>query len=131
MSLLLIHWENFCYRSTSKFTLRKSSQLSGFPTIDVLVCKTVPYRLKIIQNVLQHLALPTLVLTILPTMEIVRLVQQRAEIIFQQNYVKVATTRGWSKFKGLTQICSAQYLTIINSANDSPLHFSHYAMYVS
>jgi len=74
--------------------------ITGFPTIDVWFVN-VPYRLKIIQNVLQHLALPTLVLTILPTMEIVRLVQQRAEIIFQQNYVKVATTRGWSKFKVL------------------------------
>lgn len=74
--------------------------ISGFPIIDVWFVEA-PYRIKIIQNVLQHLALPTLVLTILPTMEIVRLVQQRAEFIFQQNYVKVASTRGWSKFSVL------------------------------
>ncbi|MBN6065442.1 ABC transporter permease subunit [Aggregatibacter actinomycetemcomitans] len=74
--------------------------ITGFPIIDVWFVEA-PYRLKIIQNVLQHLALPTLVLTILPTMEIVRFVQQQAETIFQQNYVKVAATRGWSKFKVL------------------------------
>ncbi|WP_109079294.1 ABC transporter permease [Aggregatibacter kilianii] len=74
--------------------------ITGFPIIDVWFVDA-PYRLKIIQNVLQHLALPTLVLTILPTMEIVRLIQQRAEYVFAQNYVKVASTRGWSKFKVL------------------------------
>ena len=39
----------------------------------------VPYRTKIVQNVLQHLALPTLVLCILPTMEFIRIIQQRAD----------------------------------------------------
>lgn len=70
--------------------------LTGFPLIDVWFVDA-PYRIKMIQNVLQHLALPTLVLSILPMMEIVRLVQQRAEIVLQQNYVKIVTTRGWSK----------------------------------
>ncbi|MCI7718291.1 MAG: ABC transporter permease subunit [[Pasteurella] aerogenes] len=72
----------------------------GFHLIDVWFIEQ-PYRLKAIQNALQHLVLPTLVLTILPTMEIIRLVQQRAEFLFEQNYVKVATTRGWSKWKVL------------------------------
>ena len=70
--------------------------LTGFPLIDVWFVDA-PYRIKMIQNVLQHLALPTLVLSILPMMEIVRLVQQRVEIVLQQNYVKIVTTRGWSK----------------------------------
>lgn len=74
--------------------------VTGFHLIDVWFIEQ-PYRLKAIQNVLQHLVLPTLVLTILPTMEIIRLVQQRAEFLFEQNYVKVATTRGWSKWKVL------------------------------
>ena len=58
---------------------------------------------KIVQNILQHLALPTLVLCILPTMEIIRIIHQRAEYILNQNFSKVATTRGWSKWKILHQ----------------------------
>lgn len=76
--------------------------ITGFPVIDVWFVE-VPYRTKIVQNVLQHLALPTLVLCILPTMEIIRMIQQRADYILQQNFAKVATTRGWSKWKILHQ----------------------------
>lgn len=76
--------------------------ITGFPVIDVWFVD-VPYRTKIVQSVLQHLALPTLILCILPTMEIIRIIQQRAEYILQQNYTKVAVTRGWSKWKILQQ----------------------------
>ena len=49
----------------------------------------VPYRTKIVQNVLQHLALPTLVLCILPTMEFIRIIQQRADLFyFNKNMLK-------------------------------------------
>lgn len=72
--------------------------VTGFPIIDVWFIDQ-PYRIKVVQNVLQHLVLPTLVLTILPTMDITRLVQQRAEFVFTQNYVKVAGTRGWSQLR--------------------------------
>ncbi|AWX13113.1 peptide ABC transporter permease [Mergibacter septicus] len=72
--------------------------ITGFPIIDMWLIDQ-PYRIKIIQNVLLHLALPTLVLMITPFLEITRLTQQRAEIIFAQSYIKVATTRGWSKCK--------------------------------
>ena len=74
--------------------------ITGFPMIDVWFVEQ-GYRLKVIQNVYQHLALPTIVLMILPTMEMMRLVQQRAEQIFNQDYSKIATTRGWSKAKVL------------------------------
>ena len=70
--------------------------ITGFAIVDVWFINE-PYRIKIIQSVLQHLVLPTLVLTISPTMDITRVIQQRAEYIFNQNYIKVATTRGWSK----------------------------------
>lgn len=72
--------------------------VTGFPIIDVWFIEQ-PYRTKVIQNVLQHLILPSLVLTILPTMDITRLIQQRAEFVFSQNYVKVAGTRGWSQLQ--------------------------------
>ena len=71
--------------------------ITGFPIIDVWFVD-VPYRTKIVQNVLQHLALPTLVLCILPTMEFIRIIQQRADYLLQQEYAKAAATRGWSKW---------------------------------
>lgn len=69
--------------------------ITGFAIIDVWFID-VPYKTKVIQNVFQHLVLPTIVLTITPTMEITRLVQQRAIWVLNQNYVKVAGTHGWS-----------------------------------
>ncbi|OOF35998.1 ABC transporter permease [Rodentibacter heidelbergensis] len=85
--------------ATGQYNLLYEIQpITGFPVIDVWFVD-VPYRTKIVQSVLQHLALPTLVLCILPTMEIIRIIQQRAEYILQQNYAKVAITRGWSKWK--------------------------------
>ncbi|WP_386693630.1 ABC transporter permease [Lonepinella sp. MS14435] len=71
--------------------------ITGFAAIDVWFMD-VPYRIKVIQNVFQHLALPTLVLAISPTMEITKLVQQRTEWILSQNYVKFSMTKGWSNF---------------------------------
>lgn len=72
--------------------------ITGFAIIDVWFIEE-HYRTKVIQNVLQHLVLPTLVLTILPTMEITRIIQQRAEYVFSQNYVKTASTRGKSQIQ--------------------------------
>lgn len=71
--------------------------ITGFPIIDMWFLD-VTYRTKIVQNVLQHLALPTLVLCILPTMEFIRIIQQRANYLLQQEYAKAAVTRGWSKW---------------------------------
>ncbi|MGC7559357.1 ABC transporter permease [Pasteurella sp. PK-2025] len=78
--------------------LYEIKSITGFAIIDVWFIEE-SYRTKVIQNVLQHLVLPTLVLTILPTMEITRITQQRAEDILAQNYVKTAATRGWSQMK--------------------------------
>lgn len=86
--------------------------ITGFPIIDVWFIEE-PYRIKVIQNVLQHLVLPTLVLTILPTMDIIRIVQQRADFLFNQNYVKIAETRGWSKGKILRKYILRNTLPIL------------------
>lgn len=72
--------------------------VTGFAIVDVWFIEQ-PYKIKVIQNVLQHLALPALVLMITPFMEVVRLVQQQAEKVLSQTYAKVAITRGWSKCK--------------------------------
>lgn len=71
--------------------------VTGFPLIDVWFVNE-PYRLKVIQNVLQHLALPTLVLSILPTMEVARFIQQRTSFLLTQNYIQIALSRGGSRF---------------------------------
>ncbi|HHF5162657.1 TPA: ABC transporter permease [Haemophilus influenzae] len=96
----LSHWEIAAIGQYN--LLYEIKSITGFPVIDIWFME-VPYRTKIVQNVLQHLALPTLVLCILPTMEIIRIIHQRAEYILNQNFSKVATTRGWSKWKILHQ----------------------------
>ncbi|TNH06380.1 ABC transporter permease [Testudinibacter sp. TR-2022] len=80
------------------YPLYQIKTITGFASIDVWFGEH-PYQLKIIQNVFQHLALPVLVLTIAPLMEIIQLTQNRAEKVLSENYVKVAETRGWSKVK--------------------------------
>ncbi|MDO4626267.1 MAG: ABC transporter permease subunit [Pasteurellaceae bacterium] len=90
------HWEISAVGQIN--LLYEIPAVTGFDIIDVWFVDQ-PYRIKIIQSVLQHLVLPTLVLAISPTMEITRLVKQRAEFIFTQNFSKVAITRGWSAFR--------------------------------
>lgn len=72
--------------------------LTGFKIVDMFLTDT-PYRLKMTQSALHHLAMPTLVLAIPSTLEVMRLTQLRAEYVMKQNYIKVAQTRGWSLFK--------------------------------
>lgn len=92
----IYHWE--IAASGQYNLLYEIKPITGFPVIDVWFVNE-PYRVKIVQNVLQHLALPTLVLCILPTMEFIRIIQQRSEFLLNQNYAKVAITRGWPKWK--------------------------------
>ncbi|MBF0785424.1 ABC transporter permease subunit [Muribacter muris] len=72
--------------------------ITGVKLFDILLADS-PYQLKMMQSALQHLALPTLILAIPATLEIMRITQQRAAYVLKQNYVKVARTRGWSPFK--------------------------------
>ena len=62
--------------------------LTGFRILD----------LKMVQSALHHLVLPTLVLGIPSTLEVMRFTQERAEYVLKQNYIKVAQTRGLSAF---------------------------------
>ncbi len=92
----IYHWE--IAASGQYNLLYEIPTVSGFPVIDVWFVDT-PYRIKIVQNVLQHLALPSLILCILPAMEFIRIIQARSEFLLNQNYAKIAVTRGWSKWK--------------------------------
>lgn len=58
-----------------------------------------PYKLKMMQSALQHLALPALILAVPATLEIMHVTQERASYVMKQNYIKVAKTRGWTPFK--------------------------------
>lgn len=72
--------------------------LTGFKILDISLADS-NYQLKMMQSALHHLALPTLVLAIPSTLEMLRLTQTRAMYVMKQNYIKVAQTRGWSPFK--------------------------------
>ncbi|WP_044470826.1 ABC transporter permease [Mannheimia massilioguelmaensis] len=96
----IYHWE---ISAVGPFNLLyEIPTITGFTAIDVWFIDE-PYRIKVIQNVFQHLVLPTLVLSISPTMEITQFVQQRSEYILSQNYVKLSLTQGWSPWKILTR----------------------------
>lgn len=89
------HWEIAAVGQYN--ALYEIKAVTGFALIDVWMIEE-PYRIKVIQNVLQHLALPTLVLMMSPTMELTKLVQQRTQWLLNQNYVKFSITKGLSNF---------------------------------
>lgn len=72
--------------------------LTGFRILDIFSTDS-PYQLKMMQNALHHLILPTLVLGVPSILEVMRFTQERANYVMKQNYIKVAQTRGWSAFK--------------------------------
>ena len=72
--------------------------LTGFRILDIFSTNS-PYKLKMMQNALHHLILPTLVLGVPSILEVMRFTQERANYVMKQNYIKVAQTRGWSAFK--------------------------------
>lgn len=74
------------------------SSLTGFRLLDIFLADS-PYKLKMMQSMLHHLALPTLILAVPATLEVIRFTHQRAEYVMKQNYIRVAQTRGWSPYK--------------------------------
>lgn len=74
------------------------SSVTGFRFLDIFLADS-PYQLKMMQSVLHHLALPTLILSLPATLEVIRFTHQRAEYVMTQNYVRIAKMRGWSPWK--------------------------------
>lgn len=74
------------------------SSVTGFRLLDIFL-SDAPYKLKMMQSVLHHLVLPTLVLAVPATLEVIRFTHQRAEYVMKQNYIKVAQVRGWPPYK--------------------------------
>ncbi|MFA9489104.1 MULTISPECIES: ABC transporter permease [unclassified Mannheimia] len=72
--------------------------ITGFLLLDIWLSNS-PYKLKMLQSALHHLVLPTLVLAIPATLEIMHVTQARAAYVMKQNYIKIAKTRGWTPFR--------------------------------
>ncbi|MCM0147232.1 ABC transporter permease subunit [Photobacterium galatheae] len=69
--------------------------VTGFALIDAFLSEA-SYRSAALIDVARHLILPTLVLAISPTTEVIRLTRASVADIMQQNFIKVAQTKGLS-----------------------------------
>lgn len=70
--------------------------ITNFVLIDALL-STHPQRYLAIKDILHHLIMPTLVLSVAPTTEIIKLLRDSVSSVMNQNYVKAAATKGLSK----------------------------------
>lgn len=70
--------------------------ISGFALLDIILSNH-PQKNQAIVDILHHLIMPTLVLSIAPTTEIIKLLRDSVSNVMNQNYVKAAATKGLSK----------------------------------
>lgn len=70
--------------------------ITNFVLIDTLLSNH-PQRYQAVEDILRHLIMPTLVLSIAPTTEIIKLLRDSVSNVMTQNYVKAAATKGLSK----------------------------------
>jgi len=73
-------------------------QVSGFLLVDTLLSDT-NYRWSAIIDAIKHLALPSIILAIIPTTEVIRLLSSSTSEVMKQNYIKAAATKGLSKWQ--------------------------------
>ncbi|NAX46911.1 ABC transporter permease subunit [Photobacterium halotolerans] len=78
--------------------LYQIDSVTGFALIDVLL-SDMSYRSAALIDVIRHLVLPTLVLAIAPTTEVIRLTRASVADVMQQNFIKVAQTKGLSMWE--------------------------------
>ncbi|MEZ8143084.1 MULTISPECIES: ABC transporter permease subunit [Enterovibrio] len=70
--------------------------VTGFALVDVLLSNH-PQRSQAIEDIIRHLIMPTLVLAVAPTTEIIKLLRDSVADVMSQNYIKAAATKGLSK----------------------------------
>lgn len=70
--------------------------ITGIAVIDVLMSHE-PWRQAALHDALRHLILPSLVLAVVPTTEVIRHVRSSLIDVMKQNYIKAAASRGLSK----------------------------------
>ncbi|MGF1679884.1 ABC transporter permease [Photobacterium minamisatsumaniensis] len=78
--------------------LYEIEHVTGVALIDVMLSDK-PYRAEAIKDVISHLILPTLVLALAPTTEVIRLTRASVTDILDQNFIKVAQTKGLSMYE--------------------------------
>ncbi|WP_283130359.1 ABC transporter permease [Enterovibrio norvegicus] len=71
-------------------------QVTGFALVDVLMSNH-PKRSQALEDIIRHLIMPTLVLAVAPTTEIITLLRDSVSDVMGQNYIKAAATKGLSK----------------------------------
>ncbi len=71
-------------------------QVTGFALVDVLMSNH-PQRSQALEDIIRHLIMPTLVLAVAPTTEIITLLRDSVSDVMGQNYIKAAATKGLSK----------------------------------
>lgn len=70
--------------------------VTGFAIVDLWL-SDIPQRSQALENIFSHLVMPTLVLAVVPTTEIIKLVRDSVAEVMNQNYIKAAATKGLSK----------------------------------
>lgn len=70
--------------------------ITGIAIVDVLLSEE-PWREAALQDALRHLVLPSLVLAVVPTTEVIRHVRSSLIDVMKQNYIKAAASRGLSR----------------------------------
>ncbi|MDD1781778.1 ABC transporter permease subunit [Enterovibrio sp. ZSDZ35] len=69
---------------------------TGFALVDVMLSNH-PQRSQAVEDIIRHLIMPTLVLAVAPTTEIIKLLRDSVSDVMSQNYIKAAATKGLSK----------------------------------
>ncbi|KLV09020.1 peptide ABC transporter permease [Photobacterium aquae] len=78
--------------------LYEIDHVTGIAIVDVMLSNK-PYRAEALLDVIRHLILPTLVLAMAPTTEVIRLTRASVSDVMEQNFIKVAQTKGLSMFE--------------------------------
>ncbi|PHM67019.1 peptide ABC transporter permease [Xenorhabdus stockiae] len=76
--------------------LYRMEPVTGSALIDAWLSKS-PYRNEMIMNVILHMILPVITLSVAPMTDVIRLMRNSAEEISASNYIRSAATRGLSK----------------------------------
>ncbi len=78
--------------------LYQFKHVTGFALVDILLSDK-PYRMEAFVDAIKHLILPTIVLAMAPTTEVIRLTRSSIAEVMTKNYIKVAQTKGLSTFE--------------------------------
>ncbi|ELR67501.1 Peptide transport system permease protein SapB [Photobacterium marinum] len=78
--------------------LYEIDHVTGVGLIDVMLSDK-PYRPEALMDTIRHLILPTLVLALAPMTEVIRLTRTSVAEVMNQNFIKVAQTKGLSMFE--------------------------------